>query len=128
MEVGIGTDDYQPSHNGDGTTMLHGVRIGIGFHWDQHRDFRYEGEMLLRKEDDTRQWTINRLPVETYLESVISSEMSATSSLELLKAHAVISRSWLLRQMGVKRGDVTTAGTLQAVEPNDAGGKQATVV
>ena len=49
--------------------------------------------------DNGKLYAINELPVEDYLTSVISSEMSATSSLELLKAHAVISRSWLLAQI-----------------------------
>ena len=53
--------------------------------------------------DSEKICAINELPVETYLESVISSEMSATASLELLKAHAVISRSWLLAQMEKRR-------------------------
>ncbi len=103
VEVGLCRDDVPVSHNPDGTFTLHGVRIGIGFHWDQRRQLTYEGETALRKDPDTgERWIINRLGVERYLQSVISSEMSATSSLELLKAHAVISRSWLMRQIMMK--------------------------
>ena len=38
---------------------------------------------------------INDVSLEEYVTSVISSEMSASCPLEMLKAHAVISRSWL---------------------------------
>lgn len=79
--------------------LLHDVRIGIGFHWDRTEDQLFEGTMEIRKNDDGTETAINTLDVEDYLSSVITSEMSATSSLELLKAHAVISRSWLLRPM-----------------------------
>ena len=79
--------------------LLHDVRIGIGFHWDRTEDQLFEGTMEIRDNADGTQTAINTLDVEDYLSSVITSEMSATSSLELLKAHAVISRSWLLRPM-----------------------------
>lgn len=77
--------------------LLHDVRIGIGFHWDRTEDQLFEGTMEIRRNPDGSETAINTLDVEDYLSSVITSEMSATSSLELLKAHAVISRSWLLR-------------------------------
>lgn len=97
VDVGISKGRLEGKTNDDGTTTIEGVRIGIGFHWDQKRTFRYEGNILYKVDNETGEsWTVNRLPVEKYLKSVISSEMSATSSLELLKAHAVISRSWLL--------------------------------
>ncbi len=100
VDVGISNNNISKTDNPDGTFSLHGVRIGIGFHWDQKRDFTYEGELIYKTDkNDCSKWAINRLPVEKYLRSVITSEMSATSSLQLLKAHAVISRSWLIRQM-----------------------------
>ncbi|MDO4171425.1 MAG: DUF4922 domain-containing protein [Prevotellaceae bacterium] len=74
------------------------VTIGINFHWERKQTQTFIGKLRLVVEGD-KICAINELPVERYLESVISSEMSATSSLELLKAHAVISRSWLLAQM-----------------------------
>lgn len=74
------------------------VTIGINFHWERKQTQTFLGTLRLVVEED-KICAINELPVERYLESVISSEMSATSSLELLKAHAVISRSWLLAQM-----------------------------
>ena len=77
------------------------VVIGISFHWERKESQRFEGklEFIVEGEKIT---AINRIPIESYLISVISSEMSATSSLELLKAHAVISRSWMLSQIEKK--------------------------
>ena len=79
------------------TFLLKNVRIGIGFHWDRLEDQEFEGTLEICDNADGTQTAINRLDVEDYLSSVITSEMSATSSLELLKAHAVISRSWVLK-------------------------------
>lgn len=76
---------------------LQQVRIGIDFHWDRRQDQSFAGELHLLQ-DGPRVLAINRLPLEDYLLSVIASEMSAHAGLELLKAHAVISRSWLLAQ------------------------------
>ena len=77
---------------------LEDVTIGVNFHWERKEAQTFLGKLRFIVEDNNI-CAINELPVETYLTSVISSEMSATSSLELLKAHAVISRSWLLAQM-----------------------------
>ena len=93
----------------DASFSLHGVTIGSGFHWERKQKQRFNGTLRLVVESDSIT-AINELPVERYLTSVISSEMSATSSLELLKAHAVISRSWLLAQME-KRRQLSSGGT-----------------
>lgn len=77
---------------------LHDVTIGMNFHWERKETQEFCGTLRLVVEAD-KIVAINELPVERYLTSVISSEMSATASLEFLKAHAVISRSWLLAQM-----------------------------
>ena len=74
------------------------VVIGVNFHWERRETQRFPGACRVIVEGD-RLTIINILPVEEYLLSVISSEMSAHASLELLKAHAVISRSWLLAQI-----------------------------
>lgn len=79
-----------------GHFCLRGVLIGIGFHWERREDQFFKGALRLIVDGD-KLVAINVLRVEDYLYSVISSEMSATSSLELLKAHAVISRSWLMK-------------------------------
>lgn len=78
------------------------VTIGIGFHWQQKEDQLFRGGLHLKKTQEGIT-AINVLPVEDYLISVISSEMSATSSREMLKAHAVISRGWLLAQIDKNR-------------------------
>ena len=74
------------------------VIIGKDFHWEQKENQRFTGLLKIIIEEN-RLTAINILPVEDYLTSVISSEMNATSSPELLKAHAIISRSWLLAQI-----------------------------
>ncbi|WP_455541271.1 DUF4922 domain-containing protein [Prevotella fusca] len=79
------------------------VTIGVDFHWERKEAQTFLGKLRFVVDGD-KLWAINELPVERYLASVISSEMSATSSLELLKAHAVISRSWLLVQMRRRKG------------------------
>lgn len=86
----------------DSSFSLSDVTIGVNFHWERKETQTFLGILRLVVEAD-KICAINELPVEKYLESVISSEMSATSSLELLKAHAVISRSWLLAQMKKRR-------------------------
>ena len=82
----------------DASFSLYDVTIGVNFHWERKETQVFNGTLRLVVEAD-KITAINMLPVEKYLVSVISSEMSATSSIELLKAHAVISRSWLLAQM-----------------------------
>ena len=77
---------------------LYDVTIGINFHWERQETQVFSGTLKLVVEEE-KIVAINILPVEEYLTSVISSEMSANSSLELLKAHAVVSRSWLLAQI-----------------------------
>ena len=86
------------------TFELHNVTIGIGFHWQRREDQRFAGCLRLIPDGQGQVLAINLIPVEDYLLSVISSEMSAHASLELLRAHAVISRSWLLTQMGFRMG------------------------
>ena len=92
----------------DASFSLSDVTIGVNFHWERKETQTFLGTLRFVVESD-KIVAINELSVEKYLESVISSEMSATSSLELLKAHAVISRSWLLAQMK-KRREVAESG------------------
>lgn len=80
------------------TFLLKKVKIGIGFHWEQKEDQAFKGSLLLQVENG-RVRAINIVKLENYLESVISSEMSAMNDLTLLKAHAIVSRSWLLAQI-----------------------------
>ena len=76
---------------------LKDVTIGINFHWERKEVQKFKGELKIIIEGE-QLTAINVISIEEYLTSVISSEMSATASLELLKAHAVISRSWLLEK------------------------------
>lgn len=89
---------FEPQDEQTASFELHGVTIGINFHWERKEDQRFQGALKIIVEDG-KLTGINVVRVEDYLTSVISSEMSATASLELLKAHAVISRSWLLAQI-----------------------------
>ena len=87
-----------PAERGTAPFVIRGVVIGIRFHWERREDQRFTGALrLVAKGSDVV--AINVVPVEEYLASVISSEMSAASSLNLLKSHAITSRSWLLAQL-----------------------------
>jgi SpoIID/LytB domain protein len=78
--------------------LLKDVVIGIQFHWEQKENETFRGSLKLIKNND-KIIAVNSIPAEDYLTSVISSEMSATSSIEFLKAHSIISRSWLFAQI-----------------------------
>jgi len=89
---------FEPVRYHEASFELNDVTIGINFHWERKEDQTFKGSLKIIIENE-KLTAINILPLEDYLVSVISSEMSATSSTELLKAHAVISRSWLLAQI-----------------------------
>lgn len=93
---------------------LKDVVIGIDFHWERREDQDFVGDLALIADGD-KLHAVNELDVEEYLKSVISSEMSSTSNVELLKAHAVISRSWLMAQIvknkNIKESDQTYEST-----------------
>jgi len=99
----------------DGTFTLHGMKIGIDFHWQRYQELTFCGKLILLT-DAPDIWAVNRLPVEDYLKSVISSEMSAQAPKEFLKAHAVISRSWVMAQSSAARN-----GRLSAPVPQTDG-------
>ncbi len=94
--------DLEPVSYAESDFDLFDVTIGINFHWERKEDQKFKGALRFIKENN-KITAINILNLEDYLISVISSEMSATSTPELLKAHAVISRSWLLAQ--IEKGD-----------------------
>lgn len=91
------------------TFELKKVTIGIGFHWEQFEDQRFQGSLRIFEEAGKLR-AVNGIRLEAYLQSVISSEMSAGASVEFLKAHAVISRSWLLAQVTRKKPDTPGGG------------------
>ena len=102
----------------EGSFWLRGVTIGVNFHWERKEDQRFGNNLKFIVEGD-KITAINLIGVEDYLTSVISSEMSATASEELLKAHAVISRSWLLAQMAKNKEITTSKSTYSAFTENE---------
>jgi len=88
---------FEPVRYHEASFELNDVTIGIQFHWERKEDQSFKGSLEFIIEDE-KLTAIDILPLEDYLVSVISSEMSATSNMELLKAHAIISRSWMLAQ------------------------------
>lgn len=81
------------------TFTLHDVTIGIGFHWQRNESQTFNGELHFVCRDDGTVLAINSIPLEQYLTSVITSEMSGDAPLEFLKAHAITSRSWLVAML-----------------------------
>jgi len=99
---------FNPVDENTASFQLSDVTIGVLFHWERKENQLFKGALQILC-DGNKLVAINILPLEEYLISVISSEMSATSGLELLKAHAVISRSWLIAQV-VKGKELRQAG------------------
>ena len=95
---------FTPVDDDASFTLTH-VTIGIDYHWERQETQSFRGVLRLVV-NEAKILVINTLPVEEYLTSVISSEMNATSSLEFLKAHAVISRSWVLAQIERRKQNV----------------------
>lgn len=94
----------------DGVLEVEDVTIGVGFHWQQREPQQFEGRLRVL-DHDGRLTLINDIDLERYLESVISSEMSASAPDELLRAHAIISRSWLLSQLAREHHAVSRTET-----------------
>jgi SpoIID/LytB domain protein len=97
-----GSASFQPVDPSGGTFLLRDVTIGVAFHWERKEDQRFPGSLRIVAQGGTLT-AVNVVSVEDYLASVISSEMSAGSSMHLLKAHAMTSRSWLLAQIDKSR-------------------------
>ena len=92
---------FSPSDIETESFLLRDVVIGKNFHWERKENQRFQGSLKFIKENGNLT-AVNEIPIEEYLTSVISSEMSPNSSIELLKAHAIISRGWLLAQINKK--------------------------
>lgn len=108
---------FEPTDEKSEDFELYNVIIGVQFHWERAENQRFRGKLKFYAENG-KLTAVNILSLEEYLLSVISSEMSSTSSLELLKAHAVISRSWLLAQ--IEKGKrVKDAGYTPLVKNED---------
>ncbi|GHT51343.1 amidase [Bacteroidia bacterium] len=111
---------FEPLDPDNGNFELFHVVIGMKFHWEREETQRFKGKLKLFVENGLIT-AVNILPIEDYLLSVISSEMSATSSVELLKAHAVISRSWLLAQIQKSRDVARHVSEYKTFIPNEEG-------
>lgn len=107
---------FEPSDT-DASFVLKDVVIGIDFHWERKEAQRFKGSLVLLVEEGMVR-AVNVLAVEDYLISVIASEMSATAVTEYLKAHAVISRSWLLSQI-IKRESLGLQAEAAALPPSE---------
>ena len=96
---------YDPC-NSESSLILENLAIGMGFHWHSTVSARFKGSVRVFRDEKTREWiTVNVLPLEDYLQSVIASEMSAQAPLEFLKAHAVISRGWAVGKIYRRHSD-----------------------
>ena len=109
---------FEPVNEATDAFELLDVTIGINFHWERKEDQRFLGSLKIIVENK-KLTGINVIHVEDYLTSVISSEMSATASLELLEAHAVISRSWLLAQIHKNKEITETQAEYSAFTQTD---------
>jgi stage II sporulation protein D len=96
---------------GENSTFTVDVKIGIGFHWQRIRRQTFRGGIILRANPDSSFHLINEIPLEDYLTSVISSEMSADAPLEFLKAQAITARSWLVAMLSRKKRNVHALGS-----------------
>ncbi len=110
--------EFVPADEASASFVLEDVTIGVNFHWERKEAQRFKGSLKLIVEHG-KITPVNILGVEDYLLSVISSEMSATASLELLKAHAVISRSWLLAQIDKNKRIASTGENYVATVNTD---------
>ncbi|MEG2164146.1 MAG: SpoIID/LytB domain-containing protein [Bacteroidales bacterium] len=97
---------------------LEDVMIGVSFHWQRNMRQSFRGALLLVAHN-SKIVCVNNISLEQYLESVISSEMRSTSFLEFLKAHAVISRSWLLAQLPQITGELPVEKGIKQEEAED---------
>jgi SpoIID/LytB domain protein len=107
---------FEPEDISIESFLINDVTIGVRFHWQRKEKQRFQGTLKLLKDDD-KICVINIIPVEKYLTSVVSSEMNAKSSLQMLKSLAVVSRSWLLAQIEksklIKKKKETYSSVLQ---------------
>lgn len=85
--------------------ILYGVTIGVDFHWERHVTQKFAGRLKFIT-DGGKVTAVNEIGVEDYLLSVISSEMKSSAGLEFLKAHSVISRSWVMAQIRNRKKSV----------------------
>jgi stage II sporulation protein D len=123
----IGKEGHELAHapelrlvpEANATFTLRDVTIGINFHWERKEDETFEGGLRFLRNEDGTITAINDAGVEQYLKSVISSEMSATAPLELLRAHAITSRSWLVAMLERQKGFKNVGGPARRGRESD---------
>ncbi len=113
----------RPAQAVEASFTIHDIVIGIDFHWQRRESQTFRGALKLQATNDGL-LVINEIAVEDYLASVIASEMSASAHDELLKAHAVISRSWLLAQLAPWRADPGQSSLSFGLRENARGEKE----
>lgn len=107
-----------PADFESGRFTVHGVKIGLNFHWEREESQQFQGELVIAQSGEGLM-IVNQIPLESYLVSVISSEMSASCPAELLRAHAIVARSWLLAQLIRERGTETDSLPQSVAEIGD---------
>jgi stage II sporulation protein D len=99
----------------DSCITLLNVTIGSRFHWERTEHQTFQGDLALLPRNDKTIAVINEIPLEDYLKSVISSEMSGAAPMEFLKAHAILSRSWLLAALDRKKKTKETSRSSEKI-------------
>ena len=112
--------ELKPADAASSSFAVEDITIGIGFHWERRERQVFRGSLRIVNRDGLT--VINEVSIEDYVASVISSEMSATCPLELLKAHAVISRSWLWHPKS-GRQTLTTPHRFARTPPHEEGNR-----
>lgn len=106
IHVGIATDGNPKMHVEGNLTIVENVLIGLGFHWESRLVCQFPGEVSIAPKILRPFTLINRLPLETYLECVVGSEMNPEAPSEFLRAHAIVSRSWAAGKiLGIHNGE-----------------------
>ena len=95
----VRTEELHCRSLNNATFTLSDITIGINFHWERKEEQTFEGDLWIRLNNGGTLSVINKINVELYLKSVVSSEMSAEAPLEFLKAQVITSRSWLVAML-----------------------------
>ena len=101
------------------TFSLSNVTLGKTFHWERKENQTFRGDLIFRRREDGTITVLNEIPLEDYLTSVISSEMNADSPMEFLKAHAILSRSWLLAALEQKKATKRTSTSVTSISEEE---------
>ncbi len=104
-----------PTNKKNDIFEIEDVIIGVDFHWERKEKQRFRGGISIIREEE-KLTIINKITVEQYIESVISSEMNANASIDFLKSHAIISRSWLLSRLNNVRKEEVKKGMMDSTE------------